>query len=123
MIFSASEQQLRRIIFNAIEASKPLEGSIGLQYALDPFDLKPELIKLNKNWLNFDYVYGRCVKLYIIKVEQSDDCYKIEYEPNRTSQTWVCKYPTNKSLIESVIINSSLNYFLDKDFPLEGFTG
>lgn len=100
MKFRATDEQLRQIIFNAIQASKARTNSLGVQYSLEPLSFTPEQIKLNKNYLQFDYVCGRCVKLYIYQVE--NDCYEIEHEPTPERQTWVWKYPTNEALIKSV---------------------
>jgi hypothetical protein len=101
MIFRASDEQLKQIIFNAIEASKPWTKSLGVSMSIEPLSITPERIKLNKSHLQFDYVYGRCVKLYIYQVE--NNCYEIEGTPTPDYQTWAFKYPTNEALIKSVI--------------------
>jgi hypothetical protein len=101
MKFIASDEQLKQIIFNAIQASKPWTNSLGVQNSMEPLSITPQHIKLNKSYLQFDYVYGRCVKLYIYQVE--NDSYEIEHEPTPERQTWVCKYPTNEALIKSVV--------------------
>jgi hypothetical protein len=102
--FTASDEQLKQIIFNAIEASKAWTNSLGVQYSMEPLSITPERIKLNKSHLQFDYVCGRCVKLYIYQVENDcNDCYEIEQEPTPDRQTWIYKYPTNEALIKSVV--------------------
>ena len=75
MQFHATEQQLKQIIFNAIEYSKP-----PLQYGpylvwspLLPFNAENIKLKFEGSWLNVDYICGRCVKLFIRQI--SDDCY------------------------------------------------
>ena len=120
MQFFATEQQLKQIVFNAIEYSKPpLKHGPYLFWSSEvPF--KPENIKLKfqGSWLDIDYVCGRCVELFIRKV--AEDCYEIENEPTPERQTWGHKYPTNEALIKSVI-NSNSNNFLECS-PLEGLT-
>ena len=101
MKFRASDEQLKKIIFNAIEASKAFPNSLGVQWSVEQLSFTPEQIKLNKSHLQFDYVWGRCVKLYIYHIE--DDCYEIEHEPTPERQTWVWKYPTNEALIKSIV--------------------
>ena len=114
-----SPSQLKQIVFNAIEYSKPpLKHGPYLFWSAElPF--KSENIKLEflGSWLDVDYVCGRCVKLFIRKV--AEDCYEIENEPTPDSQTWAHKYPTNEALIKSVI-NSNSNDFLECS-PLGGF--
>jgi len=98
MQFFATKQQLTQIIFNAIDASNPFGNG---HYEYQPeLGVKPEHLKLNKNYLIFDYVRGRCVKLFIYKIGES--CYKIEDEPIGNRQTWMGKYPTNEALVKSV---------------------
>jgi len=98
MQFTATEQQLKQIIFNAIEASNPL-GNGYYEYCPE-LGLKPGDLKLNKDYLFFDYVRGRCVKLFIYKV--GENCYEIDHEPIGDRQTWMGTYPTNEALVQSV---------------------
>jgi hypothetical protein len=121
MQFCATEQQLKQIIFNAIEYSKPPLLQHGPYLVWSPeLPFKAENIKLEfqRSWLNLDYICGRCVKLFIRKV--AEDCYEIEDEPTPERQTWVCKYPTNEALIKSVIDSNSKNFL--ECSPLEGLT-
>jgi hypothetical protein len=98
MQFNATKQQLQQIIFNAIDASNPFGNG---HYEYHPeLGVKPENLKLNENCLIFDYVRGRCVKLFIYKTRKS--CYEIEDEPIGNRQTWMGKYPTNEALVKSV---------------------
>jgi len=99
MNFTATKQQLQQIVFNAIDASNPL-GNGHFNYSPD-LGFKPEDIKLDEDYLIFDYVHGRCVKLFIYKV--AEGCYEIEDEPIGNRQTWMGKYPTNEALVGSVI--------------------
>ncbi len=99
--FTASDEQLKQIICNAIEASKAFIKSLGIQWTKEPLTITPENIKLNKNYLELDYICGRCVKLFIYHVE--NDVYEIEHEPVPERQTWVYKYPTNEDLIKSAV--------------------
>ena len=97
MRFTATEQQLKQIIFNAIDASNPF-GNGYYEYCPE-LGIKPEDLRLNENHLFFDYVRGRCVKLFIHKV--GEGCYEIEDEPIRDRQTWMGTYPTNEALAMS----------------------
>jgi len=96
--FTATQQQLRQIIFNAIQASNPF-GKGHYEYNPD-LGFKAEDLKLNENYLIFDYVCGRCVKLFIYKT--GDKCYEIDGEPIGNRQTWMGVYPTNEALVKSV---------------------
>jgi len=98
MQFNATKEQLKQIIFNAIDAFNPL-GKGHYEYCPE-LRMKPEDLKLNENYLIFDYVRGRCVKLFIYKIGES--CYEIEDEPIGNRQTWMGKYPTNEALVKSV---------------------
>ncbi|MEG3955253.1 hypothetical protein [Microcoleus sp. herbarium2] len=98
MHFIATEQQLKQIIFNAIDASNPF-GNGHYEYCPE-LGVKPEDLKLNEEYLIFDYVRGRCVKLFIYKV--GENCYEIEDEPIVDRQTWMGRYSTNEALIKSV---------------------
>ena len=98
MQFTATEQQLKQIIFNAIDASNPFDKG---HYEYCPqLGFKPEDLRLNENYLIFDYVRGRCVKLFIYKI--AEGCYEIEDEPIGNRQTWMGIYPTNEELVKSV---------------------
>jgi hypothetical protein len=99
MQFTATKQQLQQIIFNAIDASNPLDN--GHYEYIPELGLKPEDLRLNENHLIFDYVRGRCVKLYIYKVGKN--CHEIEDEPIGNRQTWMGVYPTNEALVRSAI--------------------
>ena len=120
MQFLATEQQLKQIVFNAIEWSKPpLQYGPYLFWSPElPFKAEDIKLKFQGSCLDLDYVCGRCVKLFISKV--AEDCYEIKDEPTPDRQTWAYKYPSNEALIKSVIDSNS------KDFlecsPLEGFT-
>lgn len=98
MQFTATKQQLKQIIFNAINASNPF-GNGHYEYCPE-LGIKPEDLKLNENHLIFDYVRGRCVKLFIYKI--ANNCYEIEHEPIGNRQTWMGVYPTNEALVKSV---------------------
>ena len=98
MQFIATQEQLKQIIFNAIAASTPF-GNGYYEYCPD-LKVKPEDLKLNEDDLTFDYVRGRCVKLFIYKV--GENCYEIEDKPIGDRQTWMRRYPTNEALVKSV---------------------
>ena len=96
--FTATQQQLKQIIFNAIQASNPFGNG---HYEYNPeLGIKAEDLNLNEKCLLFDYVRGRCVKLFIYKT--GDNCYQIEDEPIGDRQTWMGVYPTNEALVKSV---------------------
>jgi hypothetical protein len=117
--FFATEQQLKQIVFNAIEWSKPPLKHGPYLFWSPELPFTAENIKLNfqGSWLDIDCICGRCVKLFIRKV--TEDCYEIEDEPTSERQTWVYKYPTNEALIKSVIGSNSKNFL--ECSPLEGF--
>ena len=98
MQFIATKEQLKQIISNAINASNPF-GNGHYEYRPE-LGCEPKDLKLNENYLIFDYVRGRCVKLFIYKV--GDNCYEIENEPIGNRQTWMGKYPSNEALVKSV---------------------
>jgi hypothetical protein len=118
--FLATEQQLKQIIFNAIDWSKPpLKHGPYLVYSSElAFKAEDIKIEFQGSWLDLDYVCGRCVKLFMRKV--AEGCYEFENEADPERQTWACKYPTNEALIKSVINNSNSNNFIECS-PLEGF--
>jgi hypothetical protein len=120
MQFIATEQQLKQIVFNAIEWSKPpLQHGSHLVWSPElPFKAEDIKLKFQGSWLDIDYICGRCVKLFVRKV--AENCYEIENEPTPDRQTWVHKYPTNEALIKSVINNNSKDFL--ESSPLEGFT-
>jgi hypothetical protein len=120
MQFCATEQQLKQIVFNAIEYSKPplQHGPYIVWSQKLPFKAEDIKLEFQGSWLDFDYVRGRCVKLFIRKV--AEGCYEIKEEPTSDRQTWICKYPTNEALIKSVIDSNSKNFI--ESSPLEGFT-
>ena len=99
MKFKATNDQLKQIIFNAIEVSHPL--GFGCFSYRPELEFKAEDLKLNKECLIYDYVCGRWVKLFIFEV--GVDCYEIENEPIGEYQTWIGTYPTNEALVTSVI--------------------
>ena len=110
MQFCATEQQLKQIVFNAIEWSKPpLRHGPYLFWSPElPFNAENIKLKFQGSWLDVDWVCGRCVKLFIRKV--AEDCYEIKDEPTPERQTWAYKYPTNEALIKSVIDSNSKNF-------------
>jgi len=107
MRFKATEEQLTKIVLNAVNASAPV-GLGRLQYTpgdLTAKDLNIEFTKLS--FLSFDYVQGRMVKLHIKKVEHEwelpDDDF---FPPNPEYQSWAAIYPTYQALLRSAGVKS-----------------
>lgn len=108
MIFEATEQQIRQIAANAVNASSPL-GMGFLHFKVK--DYKPEEIDLQFDQFGFtlsksafvdlDYYQGRMVKLRIRKVENTENRWMVNGEPRGDYQSWAAKYPSNRALVES----------------------
>lgn len=112
--FKATKEQIRQIGANAIDYSRPM-GFGYLHYRSDQF-IRTEDIELEDGNLNLDYVAGRCVKLFIRNI--GDDTWEIPESPTPDHQTWVRRYPTNESLVESVVKGDHLQNFPSENFDL-----
>jgi len=101
MKFKATELQVLQIAANAVNASNPGDPhSMGwLHYSEKVFT--PEDIKFTSRGVSLDYVGGRMVKL-TIRTTETPEVFYIRNDLDIEYQSWVTKYPTVQSLIESV---------------------
>ena len=98
MKFKATEQQVKQIAANAINASKPMGMGIFHYNSGSVFtDLDIE-----DDELYFDYVEGRMVKLNIRDL--GDGEYEIADNPTSDYQSWCRTYPTTEALVNSVLV-------------------
>ena len=102
MEFEATEEQVKQIFCNAINASSPA-GMGNIHYQAKEYI--PEDIKADEDGVfDADYFAGRMVKLCIIPKEKG--CREIIRPvcfPHIEYQSWAGKYPTCKDLINSVL--------------------
>ena len=103
MIFKATEEQVKQIMCNAVNASTAV--GLGIMYFKSkdytPVDIKPLL----KDPLIYgaDYFDGRMVKLEIRQVDA--DKWRVThpaYSPNPEYQSWAHRYLTLEELLASV---------------------
>ena len=98
MNFKATEEQVKQIAVNAVEASIPM-GRGYMQF--NPAqEFKPEMFEINHLGIHLDYFQGRMVKLNIWK--SKDGTWRTGDEVRIDYQSWGTKYPTYKELVESV---------------------
>lgn len=107
MIFKATDDQLAIVVANAVNASKPM-GAGHFHYRPD-HEFKPEdfieHIKTNTDWVSFDYVEGRMVKLRIWPDVDKKGYYSCSNDrPREDYQSWYWKYPTYKELLATADI-------------------
>lgn len=103
MKFIATEEQVKQIAVNAINASSPV-GMGYLQY--ESKDYTPNEINLfssigGKKVIEIDYFHGRMVKLSIGECSENvwnvgPDTFRLDY------QSFAGKYPTPANLVKSV---------------------
>ena len=106
MKFKATDEQVKQIFCNAINASIP----VGMGFLhFKPEDVKPEEIEMYTigEDLRFDadYFQGRMVKLSISQTDNEGE-WKITKpidEPTQDYQSWATKYPTKEALVNSVL--------------------
>ncbi len=97
MRFKATDDQIKQIAANAVNASRPM--GMGFLHYQPEHEFKPEDFTMDKGGLYLDYVQGRMVKLYIHK---DLDEWVINGEPRSDYQSWCHKYPTYESLVNSI---------------------
>jgi hypothetical protein len=107
MRFLATDDQVKQIAANAVNASIPV--GMGFLHFVAGEHFKPEDFKiLSQGWvesngeprgISLDYVQGRMVKLSMREVSpglwQTNDTISADYE------SWICKYPTVAALLAS----------------------
>lgn len=101
MRFKATDDQVRQIMANAVNASSPM--GMGFLHATNKLfsaeDFKDCALK--PSGAHLDYVQGRMVKLYIRSI--ADGSWRISgAPPNGEYQSWVKEYPTYENLVTSV---------------------
>ena len=108
MEFTATEDQVRQIFCNAVNASSPV-GMGHLHF--EAKDYEPKDIEIEDNTIQADYYEGRMVKLSISKVVgllgETQSAWKItrpNYPPNPEYQSWAGRYHTLEELVNSVLI-------------------
>ena len=99
LIFKASEDQVKKIACNAINASSPM-GLGFIHYKPKKFKVTDLDGLLTKTGLFLDYVEGRMVKLCIWR-EGADQWKCLSRTPNSSYQSWCNKYETFEELIRS----------------------
>jgi hypothetical protein len=111
--FNADKQQLKTIVANAINASRPM-GLGYLSYKKDmtyhQLDFSDEMIFNATGRINIDYFEGRMVKLYI---DRFKDDFFILNEIDAEYQSWKNTYETvehllKKSGIDDIVLVSEL---------------
>lgn len=101
MEFNASDEEVKQILCNAVNASIPV-GMGFLQYQKGEY--KEVEMAFHNSCYSIDYYDGRMVKLAIKELAVRK--WKVltpDKEPNIEYQSWAVKYPTTKELIESVL--------------------
>ncbi len=77
---------------------------------MQELNFTPDDILLDEYGLALDYVRGRCVKLFIERGE-ANDCWKINDIADPEYQTWIHRYGSNETLVNSVL-NDGKTYTL-----------
>lgn len=98
MKFTATDEQLRQLCANAVNASRPA-GMGFLHYQSRAYT--PDEFQINDRSpiVSLDYVEGRMTKLHISR----DETGALELrEPIDDLQSWAVKYPTALALLSSV---------------------
>jgi len=98
MKFQATEQQIKQIAANAVNASKPMgmgffHYQAGSNFSADDFGV-------TDSGLYLDYVEGRMVKL---STHRRKNEWEINDNISADYQSWICKYPTVQDLVNSVV--------------------
>lgn len=100
MTFQATNEQIKQIITNAINASYPDRV---LYFKTLPKFTPDEIAVEVKPYIRVDYYEGRMVKLTLI--EQSPGTWQIISANHHEYQTWIHRYPTNEHLVNSVLLD------------------
>ena len=103
MKFTATEEQVKQIFCNAINASVPI--GLGLLHYEDKQYTPSEIQADSDGRFDADYFHGRMVKLGIIPMEEDGkwEIIRPSYPPNIEYQSWATKYPSLEELVSSVI--------------------
>lgn len=98
--FRATEEQVLRVMVNAINASAPV-GMGRIQYQQKDYtvsDLEKTLTR-RIGGISVDYYEGRMVKLRITK---DKDVWSVNDSVRSDYQSWQWRYPTMRDLLSSV---------------------
>ncbi len=97
MNFKATDEQIKTLAANAVNASQPM--GMGFMHATNK-EFKPEEFDVPESGVfSLDYVQGRMVKLTLWK---KDGEWKTpERDPHPEYQSWIRRYPTYGALLES----------------------
>jgi len=107
MKFKATEEQVRQMAVNAINASRQFGMGFlqsGAEATLE--EVKTDKVSGGKRRLSVDYFNGRMVKFHALEIgdgvwEAWPDLPRLDY------QSWCGQYPTMKMLLSSVITEST----------------
>lgn len=104
MQFTATDEQVKQMACNAINASEAV--GMGVLHNRPGFEFKPDnIVFINhggQDCIDVDYAMGRMVKLSIHRVK--DNIWEIRRgsSPRSDYQSWCYKYPSEFDLIASV---------------------
>ena len=109
MLIKATEEQIKQMLVNAINASSPiglgfLQADIEETYTIE--DIQTITVGGHKNYksIRADYFKGRMVKLCFEETEENLWNVVAPYsEPQIDYQSWARTYSTMQSLIDSVL--------------------
>ena len=105
MIFTATEQQVKEIALNAIQASRVVGMGVYQDAHFKGVPLGVDDIELDKKGgVYIDYFRGRMVKLCINK--KGNNTWEIRDTVDIEYQSWGEKYSTAKDLVSSVLDSS-----------------
>lgn len=96
--FKATDEQVKQIAVNAVQASKPI--GMGFLHYNPSKKYNSSDFTIGHSGIDLDYINGRMVKLYLWKID--DGIWKINGKAQSDYQSWVHKYPTYEDLLKSV---------------------
>lgn len=107
MKFKATEEQVRQMAVNAINASRQFGMGFlqsGAEATLE--EVKTDKVSGGKRRLSVDYFNGRMVKFHALEI--GDGVWEAWPDlPRGDYQSWCGQYPTMKMLLSSVITEST----------------
>lgn len=101
--FKATDKQIATMCALATNASKPVGMGI-IHYNPDTAWTEDDFFKLvrgERQWVNLDYIEGRCVKVSLWRGEKRNEWKYAAHEPNANYQTWIDEYPTFPDLMKA----------------------
>lgn len=105
-VFNASDDQLAKIMVNAINASLP--AGMGFMH-FRPGEISVEdfrKVATGSNFTSVDYFQGRMVKLYAFK--RPDGSYQFRGTPDVEYQSWARKYSSYSELLDSAGVSHTI---------------